>query len=253
MLRLSERQSFICRPGLGRILEEHTRLVAIFSHSSPLSWIPSVSFLCIMAARSGHGDRVPIGVMDRFFYQVPFLKPIAEYITQSDRALSFDELVGHFENRERTDLVLFPEGSNCFFGDPHDMQLFRSPRFLEIAIRAGAPLLLNVHRGSEHWAVPMQFSSQIKGYMEYLPSVLGTSLSSFLASKAKNSGLLTLPLPPLPIRHFRMLTELYVPKLQVGDLAENAEERRLQIAHEAEEIRLRMMELLAELDAHEDS
>lgn len=237
---LAKRASFRCKPSLPEIFREHTRLVALFNHGSPLSWIPVACLMAQECDLAGGGDRTPMGVMDNFFYQVPFLKPVAKYISQSERPLQFDELVQHFESRERTDLVVFPEGSNCFFGDPSDVQDFRSPRVVEIAIRTGAPLLIGVHRGSEDWAKAVPVGEETIEQVSFLPD--------FLKDRLSRTGILAIPLLPQKMEEFSLSCELYKPNLTAADLSADATERRAQISMEADAIRAKMVALLKDLE-----
>ncbi|CAN5543342.1 hypothetical protein BH10BDE1_BH10BDE1_36570 [soil metagenome] len=215
-------------PQLDQVLSENPRLIVVFSHSAPLSWIPAPCLLTAHVVARGGGRRRPIAVMDRFFYSVPGLRAVAKYVAQSDRPLSFKELVQHFEKMKTADLVVFPEGSNCFFGDPAELQPFRSHRFVEIGIRTKSPLLLCVHRGSEKWGkswkLPMALAASVG-------SLFGTNGSSRLASTRR----LTIPMWPAKMDRFSMLCELYQPE---GDAVA-----------ESEKVHARMQEMLRELDA----
>lgn len=244
---IAKETEFHCRPGLGEILSENKRLVVAISHSSPLSWLPSVCLLAANAVARGGGRRRPIGVMDRAFFHVPFVNRIAQYLTQSERPLSSHELVEHFELFENVDLIVFPEGSNCFFGNFAEIQDFRSPKFVEIAVRVGAPILICVHRGSEHWAASVPVGSGVIDHLDVLPKFA----SRFLEKRLKQTGLFTLPLLPKPMERFAMLCEVHQPQLKASELSEDAGERREQILAESERIRLRMKELLAELESVE--
>lgn len=214
-------------PSLQEILEAHPRLVVVFNHSTPLSWIPAMCILATAAAESGHGDRVPMGIMDRFFYSVPGLSQIAKYISQSEQPLTFEEWVERFKQKERADLVIFPEGSNCFFGNPEEIQEFRSPRFIEIAMRTQTPILLAVHRGSESWAKAISIPQEILNHLSLLPQSVQRRLTQ--------TGLLTLPLIPQKINRFHMHTELFIP------------DGALNVGHEAERLRTRMTELFEKI------
>jgi hypothetical protein len=214
---------FKCRPALDRVLSENPRLIVVFSHSAPLSWIPAPCLLTSHVVARGGGRRLPIAVMDRFFYSMPGLREVAKYVAQSDRPLSFKELVSHFEHLKTADLVVFPEGSNCFFGEPSELQPFRSSRFVEMSIRTRAPLLLCVHRGSEKWGKSIR-----------LPSLLAGAVGGWLGSRFTSTGKLTMPLWPAKMDRFSMLCELYQPE---GD-----------VAVESAFVHARMQEMLQELD-----
>ena len=231
--------SFECRPSLEEVFQEHPRLIAVLSHSTPLSWVPAACLLGHYACLAGGAERTPLGIMDRFFFRIPLIRYIAEYVTQSSKPMSFDELKESFQTMSHADAIVFPEGSNCFFGSPDVIQPFRSPRFVELSIRTNTPILLAVHHGSENWAAALKFSEQAMTVTKYMPD--------FLAKRINKSGIFALPLPPRKIPYFRMLCELYEPKLKLTDLKEDSSELKLQIELESEQIRQRMAELLSQI------
>jgi 1-acyl-sn-glycerol-3-phosphate acyltransferase len=244
---MSEDTEFVCRPNLAELLQDNTNLVLAISHATPLSWLPAISLLTVNACARGGGARKPLGVMDRLLYRIPGLSKVAKFMGQTEAPKSFDELVDHLSRSEQTDLVVFPEGSNCFFGEPDQVQEFRSPRFVEIAVRLNLPILVCVHRGSESWARALPVAPQLMMGLGFLPPVA----SDFLTERLMRSGQFTMPVLPRPMKKFRMLCELYRPELKLLELAENDDERRTQLEEESERIRIKMKELLDELDHHE--
>ena len=248
ILRLCARKtSFQSAPPLGQILSENSRLVVVVNHSTPLSWLPASALLVANACARGAGKRVPMGVMDRFFFEVPLIRDLAHVITQSDQPLTFKDLIAAFDKRTDDslplDLVIFPEGSNCFFGDSYEIQEFRSPRFAEIAIRTRTPILIAVHYGSEKWAAPIEVPKSIINKIDLLPSFA----RDFLQKRLEERGTLVVPLWPSPMKKFAMKCELYFPTTRLEDLSQNDKERTKQISIEAEKVRARMQTLLAEL------
>lgn len=245
MLTIAKETRFRARPKFSEILAENPRLVIALSHASPLSWLPAIALLCAHATARGGRDRRPMGVMDRFFFSLPGLKQLAGHLTQSEKPLNFVELLQSFTNGDGTDLVVFPEGSNCFFGDPNVLQPFRSPRFVEIAIEAGVPILVCAHRGSEKWGKAVEIDSEWLKNLDYLPKFV----FDFLEARLKKTGLFTLPLWPSPMEKFDMLCELVPLEMKTEDLSKDPSERRAQISKEADRIRAKMQELLDELDS----
>ena len=243
-LRLSARQtSFVSTPGLAQILDENPRLVVAINHSTPLSWLPAIALLVVNSCARGGGKRQPMGVMDRFFFQVPFFRELAALITQSENPLTFRELIEKFENQRQFDLVVFPEGSNCFFGKPEIVQEFRSPKFAEISIRTGTPILIVAHKGSENWATSFTVPEVIIDKLKLLPQFA----ADFLERRLRETGKIVIPLWPAPMQKFSMACELYTPLLRFEDLSREPEERRSQVTVESERARVRMQSLLDSL------
>ncbi|PWU15602.1 MAG: hypothetical protein C5B49_11565 [Bdellovibrio sp.] len=231
---------FTAREPLNEVLRQ-PRLVCAVNHSTPLSWIPPICLLTEKACEAGGGDRVPRGIIDKFFYSVPLLNKVAEYLTQSDHPQGFEEILQDFTGRERTDLVVFPEGALSFFGDLRQVQPFRSPRFLEIAVRARAPILLAVHHGTEEW------NSLIPIPHEAAPYV--SMVSKFFGRKWEEENFLNIPINFKRLERFSMATQLYRPKLTGSQLAEDPQELREQLAAECEKIRALMQSLYEDLAA----
>jgi hypothetical protein len=211
------------------------RLLLIVNHSTPLSWIPAMSLLATEFGKNGGADRTPLGVADKWFYSNPLTAGIAEYITQSPTPQKFEDLLEKFKNSEITDIVIFPEGAHTFFGDPSDISEFRSVKFIEIAIRSGAPILLAVHKGSENWSIPLQ-----------LPKEWGALLAPY--SKFFSAGLLlgkvfNFPLPTQKIPNFKMRLKLYVPALYESDLSADPASLSSQLEQESENVRQIMRDM----------
>jgi len=238
LLSVVEQTEFHCKPALSEIVQL-PRMIVIMNHATPLSWIPAISLMTREFDNAGGGDRKPLGVADRWLFSNPITRPLAEYLTQSDRYLSFEELIDKFQNSERTDLALMPEGANTFFGNVYEVQKFRSPKFIEIAIRTESPILVVVHKGSEHWSLPIQFPLEIAKLI--LP------YSKFFGEKLMKSEALNLPVFLQKIPKFSMSCELYRPGLKPEDLSTDPSEKRQQLEIEGEKIRHRMNELLLPL------
>jgi hypothetical protein len=198
-----------------------------------------MALLALKVIDAGGGERRPRGVVDRWFYTNPFTKILAEYLSQSDHAQTFEELVESFGSSEKTDLVIFPEGAYTFFGGVHDVQKFRSNRFVEIAIRCEAPILIVAHKGSEGWSLPLQLPTEWGNFI--LP------FSKFFGEKLLKAEPLNVPLMPQKMDLFSMSCELYWPSLKTADLAQEEDARRQQIEAEGQKIKTRMNEMLKSL------
>ncbi len=246
LLRLVvEEYEFECHPPLREVLKKHARLIGIFSHGTPLSWLPTMCVLQHEYVENGGGQRVPLGVFDRFFFEFKPLRPIVQWLSQSASPLGFGDIAEHLQSFEQADLCIFPEGSNCFFGDPSEIQEFRSSRILELAVRENIPILIGVHRGSEHWAKTFAVPESAKFLYGFLPSLLGQHFRAFEK--------FVLPVLPKKIKKFRMLCTLYSPSLRGEDLDKDRRLRREQLNIEGERLREAMVKLLEKLDTQSNS
>lgn len=240
---LARSTKFESQPSLDRILAENPKLLVVFNHGTPLSWLPAACLLTSHVCARGGGHRKPFAVMDRFFYSVPLLQSLAKYISQTERPLRFPELIEAFQKMEAGDLVVFPEGSNCFFGPGDVLQPFRSNRFIEIAIEAKVPILICVHRGSEHWAKTVSVAPWL--YLSLQRILGGTVIDRFFQGRLEKSGQVTIPLLPTPIDCFEMRAKLHQPSTWI--LPSSGDERTERIASEARLVYEKMTDMLSEL------
>lgn len=237
---IAEDTQFEARDPLKDVLR-HPKLVIALNHSTPISWIPPICLLAEQVSLNGGSERIPRGIIDKFFFGIPFLRSVAEHLTQSDHPLSFEEVLESFRTAKQSDLVVFPEGAMTFFGDVRKVQPFRSPKFIEIAIRTKAPILLAVHRGTEEWNTLMPIPKDISPYI--------SMVSSFFGRRLDEEQYLNLPINLKRIGKFAMITKLYLPELKESALSENSKDRRAQLLEEAEKIRIVMQDLFDELGA----
>lgn len=231
---ICEKWDFTSDPPMTDLMR-NPRLIVAFNHSTPISWIPAMALLAVEASKNGGADRVPRGIVDRFFYSNPLTLQIAKYITQSDKPLNFEELVHSFKDQTRSDLVIMPEGANTFFGDLLKIQDFRSSRFIELSILCQAPVLLAVHRGSEIWAQNVKVPKSLGS--------LTSIVSPFFGRKIHEHENINIPIPYQRISSFRMKCELWVPPLYESDLSSDPHHRKQQISELAEQVKDRMQEM----------
>jgi hypothetical protein len=238
LVRLScENFDFASDPPLGEIFSAQPRTVCVLNHASPLSWIPAIGLLCKISCENGGAERVPWGTMHRMFYQWPLLREVATYLSQSDHSFSREELMQEFSRAENTDLVLFPEGTNCFFDRADKIQDFRSVRFIEIAVRTRSPILIVVHAGSENWSFPVEIGQKLLPLIAVLPPVI--------RDRALASRILAIPKIPGKIENFRMRCTLHLPQLEITEVA--GAEGQSRISAEAQVIQEKMKSMLRDI------
>lgn len=218
-----------------RTILKNPRLVVVMNHSTALSWLPPVCLLTEKVCRAGGERRTPRGIIDKFFYKHAVFRAFAEYVSQSDRPQSFDELLKDFKKSRQTDLVIFPEGAMSFFGDLNEIQPFRSPRFVEIAIRSKTPILIAVHKGTEDWNLPFPIPTEVIGLFQMV--------SPFFGKKMNEEKTINLPLKLKKVSCLKMRLKLYKPSLEEKDLSKDPDKRKKQIDLEAANVREIMQNL----------
>ena len=230
-----------CEPSLDLIFKKHPQLIVTLNHSTPISWAPAVTALICESMKAQGESRIPRGIMDRWFFQNPITAPLAQMIAQSKHPLTFEELKSDFHEGKINDLVLFPEGAFTFFGDSIEIKNFRSLKFLELAITCNVPLLVVIHKGSEHWGIPLT-----------LPQELGDLIKPFAPFFGRNiaSGLpLNLPIPLSKISHFEVKVRIWHPGLKSRDLSADPVRKKKQLQHQAKKLRIFMLSLLGVMDS----
>lgn len=234
--------SFESSPALQE-LTKLPRLMIILNHATPLSWLPAMTTLGVEFQKSGGGHRTPRGIVDKWFYSNPISKPLAEYLSQSDKPQTFDEIVEQFAASENVDLVISPEGANTFFGDVRQVQEFRSHRYIEIAIRTKCPILVVAHKGSESWSIPLQVPKEISTFVN--------GFSNFFGSRLQQFGNINLPIIPHKIDHFKVKAQVFYPSLSETELSDDKAIRTEQIREQSLQVKQLLEKLLSDISTTE--
>jgi len=222
------------------ILTDNPKLVVVLSHGAAASpGYVNIGMFDILLKHGG-ADRRPMGVGWKHFYKIPVMRRFVSYVTNVDAPHDFDEFVKLFMKGEFSDLMVYPEGENCLYGNALDIQPFMSPRFLEIAIRAKVPILLVVHYGTQHAVYPLKVNHEQASWIKLLAPKTGAKLES--------SGLLSFPkFLAGKIPELKFSFQLYHPQLKLKDLPKNKAARWEKLNEEAEEVRGIMQGMVDEL------
>lgn len=225
---------------LESILKEHPKLVVAINHGSAAAPAPVISGVIDNFLKSGGADRKPLLIVWRAFYKVPILKYLIKYISQVDGALTAGEFLHKFQYEGFTDLFVLPEGENCMFGDNDEITPFLSPKFIEFAVRANAPVLVVVHEGTEKMSTPYKFEEKQLNLMRWLPQRQFNLL--------KNSRVLNYPhFFETNIDKVRLYYRLYQPALIGKQLSEDEQKRKQQLQAEADNVYQLMSSMKKEL------
>jgi hypothetical protein len=235
-----ERVSFESDVEIWKVLQEYPQLVHILNHGPMFGPWPAAAYLAKKAVDNGGGDRTPFGMFHRLFFENRLLRTVTSRLFNSERPYTFDEILEGFEAGYYTDFMVLPEGDFCNFGSLKRLRPFRSHRYIELAVRLKAPLLLTAHRGTEAWA----FETRLDNFSLAVAKRLLPDSFRWIA----NDCIVNVPAFPGRIPVFRMQTTLYVPTLKVEELSDNPDERRQQLTEESERVRARMNDMLAALD-----
>lgn len=219
----------------------HRFVIALNHGPMHLPIVPVSAMGHVLLRHAGAALRL-VGVFFRPFYYVPGLSAVIRHLTQLDEPATFDSLVDGFESDAWDGVVVMPDGANCVFTDPHDLPPFASPRFVELAARVDATILLFVHSGLEGYAqaVPMPEVLRRSWLLRRLPYGLGKAIAK--------TPLLALPSLSAGRADMRFAVDLHRPSITSAELAAMAtEERRAWVAGEAAIVRAKMLALHAAL------
>lgn len=223
------------------LLEEHPRALFVLNHGPAHMPIVPVAALGRALVEHGGGSRRCIGITFRGLYLVPGIRELARYLTQVEEPPSVDELIERSTREDFDDVLIMPEGHNCVFGDPGSIQPFTSPRFVELALRMGAPIVLAVHSGLEETAI------EVAAPEEWLKSPLLSMLPYGIGDSLARMGTIALPtsahLPELRMRF--AVHELSIGLDAYAALSPHA--KRDWVAAEAARVRRTMIVMHAEL------
>lgn len=226
---------------LRQILTQNSRLVIVLNHGPALG--PGAALLGVLQllAENGGEARRILGVTWKHFYKVPLLRHVFAFVTQTNRGLSVEELVSKLNAGVVDDVLIMPEGENCNFGDGEAVQPFLSPRFVEIALRTGAPILIVAHRGGRYWSRYLPGAASYLAKLHWLPERT--------RQLAKSAGGINLPRLRLrALDEYPWFATLYHPQMTLAEFeAANAQARNDLLHQEAERVRSQMQSMLMAL------
>lgn len=225
---------------LAAILLNHPKLVVAINHGPTIA--PGIVNMALidLFLKNGGADRTHIAVIWKYFYKVPVIRRMASYITQIDKAYTFDQFLKAFQQQQVNDLMVMPEGENCNFGNGIDIEPFLSPRFMEFAIRSNVPVLIAVHYGSQILQKSLPIHDQQMKYFKWLPQ------KDYLRLAETKR----LSIPKLPKHQKASIWysfKLYQPQITADQLSNDDKERDRQLWHEAETVRQLMQTMVGQM------
>ncbi len=230
---------------LSLILREHPQLLIACNHGSVLGVLAGVCGFCELLMKHGGADRKPLIIAWRYFYQVPYLRRGVAYVTQTDNALSAEELQAAFQQEAFTDLMVMPEGDNSLLGDGQTVQPFVSPRFIELALKLGLPVLIVAHYGTASLAREIKVSRK---RLRYLP-LLTHFMSDNSQQRLLDSGGVNLPKPfSGRCQKLSFSFKVYQPDFTQDQLeALGVDEKRELLQQESDKVQALMQEMIDEM------
>ncbi|MCX8112487.1 MAG: hypothetical protein N3E49_04735 [Bacteroidia bacterium] len=226
-------------PPFREIMSRYPKVVHAISHAGTLGWIPAILSLLRVALLEGGHHRKALGIFHRGLYRFTLSRWVLRTVFQSMEPPTFAQVVEVFKNGPINDIAVFPEGDNCILGDVYEIRPFRSPKFVELAIAANAPILVTVHRGAEEWGKDFYIPSWMLRWVRRIEP-------AYIRPLMKNP-ILNLPTRLTRIPKFSLRSILYFPRLSYDQLSSRPRERWFQLHGEAERVKALMVALLKDM------
>lgn len=231
-------QDLLTKENKGLIVLNHGPIIG------PFVWIIAVLPRIV---DMGYGHLKYSAIAHPIIRNVPFFAKMVGFEKRGGKRLGVDDYVRLFDNDELNLVSVTPEGEFSLYGNGVDMQPFRSPRGLEIALRARTRIILMVGKGFESWQtnVPIDKPWQkrmVRWFARRIPFLDRLDEEALgQATKLSISRIFG------RIPDFYVSSEMYEPELKLEDLSEDRETSRKQLWEEAERMRQRMIAMLDEM------
>jgi len=221
---------------LWEIFKNNPKLVVAMNHGPSSAPYYVGAGMGDVFLKNGGAKRKYIAVIWKYLYKYPGLRKMAQLMTQVEKSGTFEEFLALYASEEVNDFYVMPEGENCMFGNGVDIEEFLSPRFLEVAILSGVPVLLAVHHGTHLLAKPVDVSDRMMKFLKWVPK------KNY--ERIQETGMISLPkgLKRLPSLQFNF--KLYHPSLSIAGLSDDKQERKAQLTKEGKHVRGLMQEMV---------
>ncbi len=226
---------------LTAILENNPRLMCIMSHGPTLAPVATIPGLIDLMIKAGGGERKALAIIWRPFYKVPLLKNFAAYVTNTAKGLSTAECLRRY-HEGFNDITLMPEGDFSLFGNGQDIEPFVSPKFIELALKIKAPILIGAHQGTEAWG-------RVIPIPQFVVPLFKPLLSKNHFDLLSQNKQINIPRFMRRLKKMRFTFRLYQPTVTLLELnkIKNSRQKTQQLKEEAQKIQQIMQEMVESL------
>ena len=225
------------------------RAMIVANHGPILGPLVWVTALFPRIVDLGYGHLTYSAIAHPIIRNIPIFARIVGFEKRQGDRLRTADYIEMFEDGRLNILSVAPEGEYSLYGNGVDIQPFRSPRSLEIALRADCRIILMVGKGFERWQRGVSIE---EGWKKRLVKRLAVKVP-FLdkldeatlarAAQISVSGIFG------RIPDFYVASEVYEPELTAAMLAQDRASRDEQLWAEAKRMRLQMVRMLEGLRA----
>lgn len=192
----------------------------------------------------GYGHFTYSAIAHPIIRNIPIFARMVGYEKRGDKRLRANDYVQLFEEGRLNILSVAPEGEYSLYGNGVDIQPFRSPRSIEIALEADCRIILLVGMGFERWQRTVAIDSGWKRRMVKRLALEIPFLDGIDEEALEDAAHLSVSGVFGRIPDFSVASEVYEPELTREMLARDRAARDQQLWAEAARMRERMVTML---------
>ncbi len=216
----------------------------------PLVWVMA---LFPRIVDLGYGHLTFSAIAHPLIRNLPLFARIVGFEKRRGKRLRTADYVELFKEGRLNLLSVAPEGEYTLYGNGVDIQPFRSPRSLEIALKADCRIILVVGKGFEHWQRGISIETGWKKRLVKRLAVTIPFLDKLDEEALENAAKISFSVIFGRIPDFYVASEIFEPELTVAMLAEDRATRDEQLSAEAARMRQQMIRMLAGIRASTSS
>jgi hypothetical protein len=227
-----------------KYFETEQRALIVANHGpiiGPLVWVMA---LFPRIADLGFGHLTYSAIAHPIIRNIPIFARMVGFEKQRGKRLRTADYVELFKEGRLNILSVAPEGEYALYGNGVDIQPFRSPRSLEIALEADCRIILVVGKGFERWQRSVSIEEGWRKRLVKWMAVKIPFLDKLDEGALENAAQFSISGLFGRIPDFYVASEVYEPELTAAMLAEDRATRDNQLSAEAARMRLQMIRML---------
>lgn len=223
------------------------KTLLVISHGPPFGPILYLSAMIPYFDDNGCGDISFSIIPHPILHRLPVTFNACSLPAGFKRRYSVVDYVSAFKDDNLDALVVAPEGEYCLYGNGIDIQPFRSPRSIEIALKADCEIVLSVASGFESWQKNIDIKSPFRRLLVKTLGFPPPRLFIVDEEHFEKAETFSMQLPPRRIKDFYVYSKFYKPLLKADDLSDDEDIKIKQLWTEAERMREEMQKMADEL------
>lgn len=224
-----------------------TRALIIANHGPIIGPVVWVMALFPRIVDLGYGHMTYSAIAHPIIRNVPLFARMVGFRERQGKRLRTADYIELFRSGRLNILSVAPEGEYSLYGNGVEIQPFRSPRSLEIALEADCRIILVVGKGFERWQRNLSIEQRWRKRLFQWLALKVPFLEKLDDGALKDARQLSISGIFGRLPDFHVASEIYKPELTGEMLARDRESRDEQLWREADRVRLAMVRMLSEL------